>query len=672
MLTLSSFLVSSRLADPPEDRWLGRRLTTHSCAAVNFNLSGGLFHVGRGTVGDRLLSIVAGVVDQMTAASAYTAPRVCERLLAQLVDQFEADAAFLRHNSHALRASMLIAEWPPRNLVPDPDPLAKIPFADADGVVAEELKTPMVIEADAAKLGPSTRFGACRGRTALVAIAPLLRGTVTTGVIGLTRSGGQQWAPEELDALAVVASLFAQLQARTAAESRLQRLAERDELTGLHNRRALSAQIRRRLRVGQPGPVAVLYVDLDRLKTINDHFGHAAGDEIIRECAQRLGAKAGHDTLIARVGGDEFVVIPNRAMSAEAAETFAYTLHTTMCDPVRIGNEMITRTISIGVALGMPGVDTSQDLLRRADHAALTVKRKGGNAVAVSEHGMSVLGSRDSKKLHSHGGIDTDALVLQYLPEIDLRNGDILAVEALACWEQPTQGLLPVDAFNGAPQSISLAGRLGQWVMRRACCDFSRWRSHGIEQDVTLRLNISPAQLASEGFAESVAATIDEFGIDAGSLCLGICESVMVRNMENTHTLGMLKDVGVQIAIDDFGTGEVVATQLRSLPVDMLKINTALIRDLGTNETDLAVVRAIIGLAETVDLQVTAEGVETPCAAMTLLQHGCNRAQGILLSRPVTGDAMASLLSTRQITLPFSATTDFVTPVVQAAERAAS
>jgi diguanylate cyclase len=624
--------------------------------------------MSEGTVADRFLCIIAEIVAQMTGASASSAPRVCERLLAQLVEQFEADAAFLRHNNHRLRASMLIAEWPPRDPVRDPDPLATIYFANDDVMLSEGLKAPTVIAADASKFGLPSGFAACRGRASSVAIAPLVRGTATTGVIGLTKSGGKRWAPKELDALGVVASLFAQLQARTAAESRLRRLAEHDELTGLHNRRALTAEIRRRLRVGRPGPVAALYIDLDRLKTINDQLGHAAGDVIIRACAQRLAAKAGHDALIARVGGDEFVVIPNRAMSAEAAEALAHTLQTTMCAPVRIGGERITRTVSIGVALGIPGVDTSHDLLRRADHAALAVKRTGGNAVAVFNHDISMQGAtRNNGELHSHGGIDSDALLLQYLPEIDLRTGEILAAEALACWEQPTLGLLPADAFNGAPESISLAGRLGRWVMRRACADFSRWRSHGIGQHVALRLKISSAQLANDGFADSVAATIDEFGIDAGSVCLEICERVMVRDIKNTHTaLAMLKDVGVQIAIDDFGTGDVVLAQLKSLPVDMLKINTGFVRDLGTNAADLAIVQAIIGLAEAVDLQVAAAGVETPIAAETLLRHGCNRAQGFLLSRPVTGDAMESLLFTRQIHLPFNATNDFLAPVMQA------
>jgi diguanylate cyclase (GGDEF)-like protein len=572
----------------------------------------------------------------------------------------------LRHNDHSLRASTLIAEWPPRDAVPDPDPLAKIPFADADGVVAEELKTPTVITADTAKLGHSSRFAARRGRASVTAVAPLLWGTVTTGVLGLTRWGGERWTPEELDVLGVVASLFAQLQGRIAAESRLHRLAEHDELTGLHNRRALTAEIRRRLRMGQPGPVAALYIDLDRLKTINDHLGHAAGDMIIRACAQRLGAKAGRDALIARVGGDEFVVIPKGTMSAEGAEDLAHTLQTTMCEPVRIGGDLVTRTLSIGVAVGVPGVDVGDDLLHRADQAALAVKRKGGNAVAVFNHGVPMLAaSRKGSALHSPA--DSDALVLQYLPEIDLRTGEILAVEALPCWQQPTRGLLPVDALNGAPQSISLAGRLGRWVMRRACGDFSRWRSDGIDQEIMLRLNVSSALLASDGFARGVAATMDEFGIDAGSLCLEICERAMVRDVENTHTtLATLKDVGVQIAIDDFGSGDVVLGQLKSLPVDLLKISARFIRDLGTSAADLAVVQAIIGLADAVGLQLTAEGVETPVAAMTLLQHGCSRAQGLLLSRPVTGDAMGSLLSARQISLPFDATHDLLAPGMQA------
>jgi diguanylate cyclase (GGDEF)-like protein len=601
-------------------------------------------------VADRFIGLIAQMVAQMMGATAFSAPRVCEGLLAQLVERFEADGAFLRHNNHQRRASMLIAEWPPRDTVPDPDPLATIHFAD-DVVLAGDLKEPTVVAAG-------------HGQPSLVAVAPLIWGTVTTGVIGLTKSGGKQWAPEELVALGVVASLFAQLHARIAVEGNLNRLAERDELTGLHNRRALTAEVRRRLRAGRPGPVAALYIDLDRLKTINDHLGHAAGDEVIRVCAQRLSAKAGQHALIARIGGDEFVVIPKRATSAEDAEALAHTLQAVMCRPVQIGDELITRTVSVGVAVGVPGVDTSDDLLRRADYAALAVKHNGGNAVAVCDHDVSAQdASRNGGGLNSVGGIDSDALLLlQYQPEIDLRTGEVLAAEALACWQPPTPGR-PAEVFNGAAESMTLSGQLGRWLMRRACGDFSRWRSHGVGQHATLRLNISPTQLATNGLAESVADTIAEFAIDASSVCLEIRERVMGRDIQNAHTtLAKLKDIGVQIAIDDFGTGDVVLSQLKSLPVDMLKINTGFIRELGTSAADLAVVRAIVGLAEGAGLQLSAEGVETSIAATTLLRHGCNRAQGFLLSRPVTGDVMELLLSRRRIPLPFNPSDEPVAP----------
>jgi diguanylate cyclase len=191
---------------------------------------------------------------------------------------------------------------------------------------------------------------------------------------------------------------------------------------------------------------------------------------------------------------------------------------------------------------------------------------------------------------------------------------------------------------------------LGRWVMRNACAEFSRWRSHGVGRDTTLRINVSPRQLVIPGFVHTLADTIDEFGIHADSVCLEITERAVVCDIETTRrTLAKLKEVGFQIAIDDFGTGHAVLSHLKSLPVDMLKIDTGFVRDLGANAGDLAIVRAIIGLAEAFDLQLVAEGVETKAAALTLIRHGCQRAQGFLVSRPVTADTMASLLSARRL-----------------------
>jgi diguanylate cyclase len=205
-------------------------------------------------------------------------------------------------------------------------------------------------------------------------------------------------------------------------------------------------------------------------------------------------------------------------------------------------------------------------------------------------------------------------------------------------------------------ESTKLAEELGRWVMRTACADFSRWRANGIGQSAILSINVSAVQLITRGFVRSVADTIEEFGIDAGSVCLEITERAVVHDMETTRrTLAELKEVGVHIAIDDFGTGFVVLPHLKSLPVDIVKIDTAFVRDLGTNAGDLAIVRAVIGLADAFGLQLVAKGVETPAAALTLMQHGCHRAQGFLLSRPVAADAMESLLSGGRMRLPFLA-----------------
>jgi EAL domain-containing protein (putative c-di-GMP-specific phosphodiesterase class I) len=321
---------------------------------------------------------------------------------------------------------------------------------------------------------------------------------------------------------------------------------------------------------------------------------------------------------------------------------------------VAISGHTITRTVSIGVAAGVPGRDDSADLLRRADEAVLAAKRGGGNQVVVSDDLSLKRLFRNEIQLHLQGDIDREALLLHYLPEVDLRTGAIVAAEALVRWRHPTRGLLLPDSFIGVAESINLADELGRWVLRNACADFSRWQSQGVGQDAALRVNVSPLQLAGRDFVRTVAETIGEFGIDPGSLCLEITERAVVHDIESTRrTLAELKEVGVQIAIDDFGTGYAVLSHLKSLPVDTLKIDAGFVRDLGSNANDLAIIRAIIGLAEAFSLQLVAEGVETPSAAMTLVQHGCQRAQGFLFSRPIPGDAMESLLTSRYLPMPF-------------------
>jgi diguanylate cyclase len=619
----------------------------------------------RGTV-PRDLKFVTSVAAQLMEANTFTATNVSEQVLANLVQLFDADTGFLRHNDQTIGTSKLIVEWPPRPNPPDPDPLPIVPFTSADDVFAPcaHGKAPLVIQpTEPVVIRPpaSTNYaykafrrqitGRRHVATPSMAAAPLVSKAVTTGVLGFVNFRGRKWKQKEVGTLGAVASLFAQFQARIAAEEKLRYLAERDDLTGLHNRRSLIAHLSDRLGAGCPGPVAVLYLDLDRLKSINDYFGHAAGDFYLQVFAKRLQASMRGLGTIGRIGGDEFLVIPDRAMLAETAESLAHRLQTTLRGSLKIGDDVITPSVSIGMAAGRPGRDDTADLLRRADEATLTAKRAGGNQVAVCTGDISRnVVFRNDIELHLQAGIDSDALLLHYLPEVDLLTGVILGAEALVRWQHPTRGLLLPDSFIGVAESTNLAGELGRWVMRSACAEFSRWRSHGLGRDITLRINVSPRQLVIPGFVSTVADTIDEFGIDADSVCLEITERALVGDIDTTRrTLEKLKKVGVQIAIDDFGTGYAVLSHLKSLPVDTLKIDAGFVRDLDTNTSDLAIVRSIVVLAEAFGLQLVAEGVETPAAAMTLIEHGCHRAQGFLFSPPVAGEVMESLLSRRRL-----------------------
>jgi diguanylate cyclase (GGDEF)-like protein len=607
----------------------------------------------------RNLVLITAVASQLVEASVSTATKASERVLAQLVEHFDLDYAYLRHHDHDIRASLLVAEWPPRSNVPEPDPVAVIHFSSVDPshLFGQHGNKSIVIKPD--EVERAYQHWLMRRRrpaSPLVAVSPLVSGKLTTGAVGVVKYGGRKWKKELIDTLEAVASLFAQLQARITAERKVRHLAEHDDLTGLRNRRALITHLSDRLAAGRPGPVSVVYMDLDRLKAINDCLGHAAGDWFIQLFAERLRGCAGSRSMVARLGGDEFVVVPDGPMSIHTAASFADRLLTSVRDRLTISGQAVTRTVSIGVAAGVPGRDDSTGLLHRADEGVLAAKRGGGNQVKVSDDLSLKRLFRNDIELHLQGDIDSEALLLHYLPEVDLWTGAIVGAEALVRWRHPARGLLLPDSFLGVAESMNLGGQLDQWVLRNACADFSEWRSRGAGRDALLRVNVSPVQLAARGFVRVVADTMEEFGIDGGSLCLEITERAVVHDIESTQrTLAELKEVGVQIAIDDFGTGYAVLSHLKSLPIDTLKIDTGFVRDLGTNANDLAIVRAIIGLAEAFNLQLVAEGVETPAAAMTLMQYGCHRAQGYLLSRPVGSSAMESLLSLRWLPMPFLA-----------------
>ncbi|MGH3969900.1 MAG: putative bifunctional diguanylate cyclase/phosphodiesterase, partial [Mycobacterium sp.] len=586
---------------------------------------------------------------------------ISEWVLRDLVEHFGVDYSFLRHNDHTIHATVLIAEWPPRENVPDPDPIGVVYFADADSVFAliENHKAPYVLRPEATNADYQRFIAEGTGipLTSLAAI-PLLSGDLTTGTLGFVKYGDRAWLPEELRALQAIATLFAQLRARIVAEEQVHYLADHDDLTGLLNRRALIAHLDERLAEGQPGPVAMLSLDLDRFKVVNDHIGQNAGDRFINAFAELLREGVDAPSLIARLGGDEFMVVPGTPMNVDGAEVLALRLQNQVQKRVVIDGELLGRTVSIGVAAGVPGHDSTSVLLRQVGQAAQSAKSSGGNRVVAFSPEMSVKNTiRDDIELHLESIIENDggALVLHYLPEFDMRTGEIVGTEALIRWQHPTLGLVMPESFIEVVESINLAGKLGRLVMRSACAQFGLWRSHGVGGNVVLRVNVAPVQLVAEGMVDTVVATLDEFGLDASAVCLEITERAVVADLDATRkTLGGLKDIGVQIAIDDFGTGYSALAYLKSLPVDTIKIDKGFVRDLGTNVYDQAIVRSIVDLARAVGLDVVAEGVETEAAARALLAFGCTRGQGFLLCRPLDGGAMERVLAKRFIPMDFS------------------
>jgi diguanylate cyclase len=616
-------------------------------------------------VSGSLDDLVTAAAAELMAATAGNSTAISQRVLRDLAGHFAVDIGFLRHNDHTIHATVLVAEWPPRENVPDPDPIGVVYFADADAVFAltEDFKSPYLRHSEPANANLQSYIakGAEVAATSLV-VVPLLSGDLTTGTLGFVKYGEREWRPDELDALQATATLFAQLQARIVAEEQVRYLAEHDDLTGLLNRRALIAHLDQRLAKGQPGPVALLFLDVDRFKVVNEHLGQEAGDRFIKGFAELLCCAADVSSVIARLGGDELVVVPSTPMDVEGAEEFARWLQDRVHKEVVIGGEKFTRSVSVGVATGTPGRDSTSDLLRRADQATRSAKSSGGAEVATFTPEMFERDMiRNDIELGMEGATDSNpgALVLHYLPEFDMRTGKVLGTEALIRWKHPTRGLLMPESFIGVFESITSARKIGRLVLRSACAQFAAWRERGVGLDAVLRVNVSPLQLLANNIVDDVTAALDLFAIDPKAVCLEITEGVVVREIETTRrTLAQLKDIGVQIAIDDFGTGYSALTYLKSLPVDTLKIDRGFVSRLDTNTRSFEIVRAIVTLAQALELEVVAEGVETIAAAKALLSLECYRAQGFLLSRPLDNPAMESLFGQRVAFMDFSSMQD--------------
>ncbi|MFD7841653.1 putative bifunctional diguanylate cyclase/phosphodiesterase [Nocardia sp. NPDC059764] len=601
-------------------------------------------------------SLVTQVASELMGVDATTMVAASERVLSWLIEHFDVDTSFLRHTDRDRRASILIAEWPPRPVVPDPDPLQVTYFDSSDSVFSalEHAIEPMVVRPGPQYDDYQQTIRQSTGVAAVsVAAVPLVSRGEPTGVLGFVKEGDREWSTRELNVLKAIAALFAQLQARVVAEERLRYIAMHDDLTGLVNRRALLEHMEERLRAGNAGPVATFFLDLDRLKALNDFLGHTAGDNFIRSLSTRLRENLDPADMIARLGGDEFVIVPAKPMDAESAGMEATRIQQLIGRRVTVGEETVSRGASVGVALGIPGETTVSDVLRRADHALLSAKSSGGNGVAVFTDAMRAqFELQDDVELNLRSAVSDGSLVLHYQPEVDLRTGRVVALEALVRWQHPTRGLLPPGAFVGVAEATNLAGELGRWVIRTASEQFALWRRRGLASNVVIRINVSPVQLVSLDFVETMEGILRRYGIDGSSVCLEITEHVVVQDLARTQvTLRGLKRMGVQIAIDDFGTGYSSLSHLKALPVDAVKIDRGFVQRLGASADDLAIVKSIVGLAGSFGLGVVGEGVETTVAARTLVALGCYRAQGFLIARPMPAEEVEEHLASGRIAL---------------------
>lgn len=599
-------------------------------------------------------SLVTEVAAELMGVDSATMVSATEQVLAMLIDYFDVDFSYLRHNDPKNRSTVLVAEWPPRQDVPEPDPLRVVYFDQADSVFRslEHATEPFLIPASAADYQQTIHSASGLGDISSAAVPLVSRGK-STGLLGFVKVGDRDWSNRELNVLKAIATLFAQLQARVEAEEQLRFIALHDDLTGLSNRRALLEHMEQRLTAGSPGPVAAFFLDLDRLKALNDFLGHTAGDKFIRTLSERLRDNLDPNDMIARLGGDEFVIVPAKPMDSVAAEYEAARIRELISRRVTVGGESVSRGASVGVAVGIPGETTVADVLRRADHALLSAKSGGGNGVALFTDAMRAqFELQDDVELNLRSAVSDGSLILHYQPEVDLRTGRIVAMEALVRWLHPTRGLLPPGAFVTVAEATNLAGELGRWVIRTACAQFARWRRQGLATNMVMRINVSPVQLVSLDFVERIEDILRQFGIDGSSICLEITEHVVVQDLARTQvTLRGLKRMGVQIAIDDFGTGYSSLSHLKALPVDAVKIDRGFVQRLGASTDDLAIVKSIIGLAGSFGLGVVGEGVETPIAARTLVGLGCYRAQGFLIARPLPAEDVSEHLGLGRIPL---------------------
>ena len=438
---------------------------------------------------------------------------------------------------------------------------------------------------------------------------------------------------------------------RKQSEQFILHLATHDALTGLPNRHLLNDRIQQALIQSQreATQTAVLFIDLDQFKTINDSLGHDVGDLLLKEVAQRLGSSLRNGDTVARSGGDEFVVVLTDISNAQEAATVAQKLLDALIAPYQIsGNDMRT-TASIGIAIFPDDGENVETLIKNSDLAMYYAKEAGRNNCQFFTQKMNrVVAEKHAMGTDLHHAIARNELLLNFQPIVDIRGGTLAGMEVLLRWQHPRWGLVSPLQFIPLAEEIGLIVPIGEWVLKAACTQLKAWQQQGYEVP-RLAINLSVKQFRQKTLAETVARILAETGVEARDIELEITESLLLENTDEVaHTLRKLSAMGLEISIDDFGTGYSSLNYLKRFPINNLKIDRSFVMDISNDADDTAIVIAIIALAHSLQMKVIAEGVETEQQLAFLRQQGCDQYQGYNFSEPLSAPEVASKLLQRK------------------------
>ncbi len=433
---------------------------------------------------------------------------------------------------------------------------------------------------------------------------------------------------------------------REKAEAQIVHMAYHDELTRLPNRQSFNRDLTRFFNQANGEKIgAVIFLDLDRFKIINDTLGHYVGDQLLKFIGQKLQSYVREGNTIARFGGDEFIILLTNIAHLDEITDFVKGIPMLLSKPFTYGNQELHITASIGVSL-YPSHGTDADtLIKNADIAMFRAKDKGGNTYnfyqpELNQHSMERLGQEISLRK----SLERDEIQVYYQPLIDLKSGQIIGVESLARWNQPELGMIPPSIFIPLAEEIGMILPIGNYVLQQACQQVKIWDEQGFPA-LSVSVNISYYQFQQAGFIKYVTDTLKKVNLPPHRLCLEITENVAMTNVNHMmNTMTKLKQLGVHIAIDDFGTGYSSLGYLKNFKVNTLKIDQSFIKDVTTDDDNAAIVTALIAMCRQLKIKSLAEGVETQEQLEFLKSRGCDEIQGFLFSKPIPLEELNTIL----------------------------